>query len=139
MIEFCTQEKVSMRKSASRRGCAFLCVVLVGTAGCIGGVYSRETPYPGSAKRVIISGNAAGGGFVSPEGPNRPPNPQGAYHMRRYIFEVKASDGTTHIVGTQTAFSVGDCISFEGYADGPSRTHWSTGRVTVERIPCDSL
>lgn len=50
-----------------------------------------------------------------------------------FLYEIRAIDGVVHIVGSFQDFEMGACVSISGYADGPSRTHWSPGRVKLER------
>jgi hypothetical protein len=64
--------------------------------------------------------------------------PIGGNIPRHYHYEVRASDGTLHLIQSEGDFAVGSCVSFSGYADGPSRTHWSRGRVTLKAAAsCD--
>ena len=126
--------KILLRFSA-----ALLPVVL---AGCVL-PYSRETPYPGSGLGKIVSRAEYGGitvseienGLFMPKGKSmsfsNAPKIEGA--PARYVYEVQSADGTLHIVSTRETFPVGSCVSWTGFADGPSRTHWSMGRVEVRR------
>lgn len=49
----------------------------------------------------------------------------------RIGYELRADDGTVLIVQTTSDFPVGACVAVSGYADGPSRTHFSFGRATL--------
>lgn len=50
----------------------------------------------------------------------------------RIDYELRANDGTILIVQTTSEFPVGACVILSGYADGPSRTHFSFGRAQLE-------
>ena len=50
----------------------------------------------------------------------------------RIDYELRANDGTVLIVQTTSEFPVGACVELSGYADGPSRTHFSFGRAKLE-------
>ena len=50
----------------------------------------------------------------------------------RIDYELRANDGTVLIVQTTSEFPVGACVMVSGYADGPSRTHFSFGRAQLE-------
>src|SRR5688572_6375233 len=98
-------------------------------SGCIGPHWSRETEWPGSGLGVIelrrdhsgTEPHAIGNVIV----PLR-------IEPRSFHYEIRSPDGTLHIVRSDTPFKVGACVKFSGHADGPSRTHWSYGRVTLE-------
>lgn len=123
------------------RRCAAASLLLF-VAGCIL-PYSRETPYPGSGLGKVVSRAQYGGITVSgieealfmPTNKSMPfrdpPKIEGS--PTRFRYEVQSADGTLHIVSTDDSFPVGSCVSWAGFADGPSRTHWSMGRVEVQR------
>jgi hypothetical protein len=50
----------------------------------------------------------------------------------RIDYELRTNDGTLLIVQATSEFSVGTCVALSGYADGPSRTHFSFGRAQLE-------
>lgn len=50
----------------------------------------------------------------------------------RVDYELLANDGTLLIVQATSEFPVGACVTLSGYADGPSRTHFSLGRAQLE-------
>ena len=50
----------------------------------------------------------------------------------RIDYELRANHGTVLIVQTTSEFPVGACVMLSGYADGPSRTHFSFGRAQLE-------
>jgi len=50
----------------------------------------------------------------------------------RIAYELRANDGTLLIVQAASDFPVGACVVLSGYADGPSRTHFSFGRARLE-------
>jgi hypothetical protein len=50
----------------------------------------------------------------------------------RIDYELRANDGSVLIVQTASDFPVGACVTVSGYADGPSRTHFSFGRAKLE-------
>jgi hypothetical protein len=50
----------------------------------------------------------------------------------RIDYELRANDGTLLIVQATSEFPVGACVMLSGYADGPSRTHFSFGRAQLE-------
>lgn len=50
----------------------------------------------------------------------------------RIDYELQANDGTVLIVQTTSDFPVGACVMLSGYADGPSRTHFSFRRAQLE-------
>lgn len=109
--------------------------------------YSLVTDYPGTGlgKIEVRTESASGPAVVGPDG--KPPDinvPVGKVFVslpgvavlkipRHFHYQIRAKDGTLHIAATESEFEVGSCVSFSGYADGPSRTHWSRGRVKVER------
>ena len=50
----------------------------------------------------------------------------------RIDYELRANDGTLLVVQATSEFPVGACVMLSGYADGPSRTHFSFGRAHLE-------
>src|SRR5215510_12874994 len=50
----------------------------------------------------------------------------------RIAYELRAKDGTLLIAQAASDFPVGACVALSGYADGPSRTHFSFGRARLE-------
>jgi hypothetical protein len=50
----------------------------------------------------------------------------------RIDYELRTNDGTLLIVQTTSEFPVGTCVKLSGYADGPSRTHFSFRRAQLE-------
>jgi hypothetical protein len=50
----------------------------------------------------------------------------------RIDYELRTDDGTILIVQATSEFPVGACVALSGYADGPSRTHFSVGRAQLE-------
>ena len=50
----------------------------------------------------------------------------------RIDYELRANDDTVLIVPTTSEFTVGACIVLSGYADGPSRAHFSFVRAQLE-------
>jgi len=129
--------------------CRFALLGIVLAGGCA--PYPLQTDYSGGAVGKIQSRTERGGGPTAfgPDGkPYVAPVPVGGVVIpvesgglpgsRSYIYEIRAADGTLHIVGSRATFEIGSCVAFSGYADGPSRTHWSVGRVTLERSTnCD--
>src|SRR5438067_959127 len=85
----------------------------------------RETPYPGSGLGKIERGARSKPSLLLLY--------EGSFH-----YQIRAKDGTLHILANKVEFQIGDCVAFSGYADGPSRTHWSSGRTTLVRsTDCD--
>jgi hypothetical protein len=50
----------------------------------------------------------------------------------RIDYELLANDGTLLIVQATSDFPIGACVMLSGYADGPSRTHFSFGRAELK-------
>jgi hypothetical protein len=50
----------------------------------------------------------------------------------RIDYELRANDGTLLIVQSTSEFAIGACVMLSGYADGPSRTHFSFGRAQLK-------
>ena len=50
----------------------------------------------------------------------------------RIAYELRANDGALLIVQATSDFPVGACVVLSGYADGPSRTHFSFGQARLE-------
>lgn len=124
-----------------------LLIVAICTGCTFGPPYSLETDWPGSGfgrieTRAVAESAPA---VYGPDGkPARIPLLIGGVFVpvdsgvlyrtaRRVSYQVRADDGTLHIVSSDVDIEQGACISWIGYADGPSRTHWSMGRVQVER------
>ena len=125
------------------------CVVVllsISVAGCLPLTGRMETPWQGSGSGRIISGGddpppGADSGvripMVIPMGRGvlvSPGNLAPLFDAPRWVYEVRAQDGTVHLVGSTTKLAHGDCIAWKGYSDGPSMTQWSTGRVEITRI-----
>ena len=127
---------------------AFLSVLSL--AACtLGPHYPRETDYPGAAAGIVEvrTESVPGPAVYGPDGrPAVAEVPVKGYPLPLRIetgalirtphyfhYQVRAKDGTLHILASDLPFEVGSCVAFSGYADGPSRTHWSLGRVTLER------
>lgn len=122
------------------RSCA-AALLPVALAGCVL-PYSGETPYPGSGLGKIVSRAEHSGItvngiedalFMMKDKSTRFAHPleiEGS--PTRFVYEVESTDGTLHIVSAHELFPVGSCVSWAGFADGPSRTHWSMGRVEVK-------
>src|SRR6267143_3584786 len=122
-------------------------------SGCGGPYYSRETNYRGGATGVVEKRTAVGGPSTSSSDSDRRsevpvptgktvifvPAPSGPLFSPRYFtYEIRSKDGTVHIAQYDTEFEVGSCIEFSGFADGPSRTHWSRNRISMQRSDkCD--
>lgn len=131
-------------------GVAIVLLVILPVSGCVAPMpYSYETKYAGNGvgkieKRVEFpsapiayrqDGSPAtvpvliGKQFVEFPGPRYP---------GRIRYEIRGNDGTLHILSSDFPVEVGACVAFAGFADGPSRTHWSFGRVRLERSKnCD--
>ncbi len=120
----------------------------IALVGCtVGPHYPTETAYPGSGfgKVLVVSFIESAPAFYGQDGKpfviqipiegqtfqmdtallHRTPN--------RVDYHIQGSDGTLHIMSSTVAFPKGACIAWTGYADGPSRTHWSFGRVRMEK------
>lgn len=109
--------------------------------------YPVQTDYPGSGLGTIQARTERGGGPTA-FGPDGKPvvyripvigkntgfqvETSGPPGSTSFVYEIRGVDGTVHIVGSKSPFAIGSCVAFSGYADGPSRTHWSVGRVTLE-------
>jgi hypothetical protein len=52
--------------------------------------------------------------------------------MARIDYELRTNDGLLLIVQATSEFPVGACVMLSGYADGPSRTHFSFGKAQLE-------
>jgi hypothetical protein len=104
-------------------------------AGCVTKMpYSYVTDYAGNGigrieKRVDVPSASAvtvpvrvGVTVFEIPGPVRYPG--------RIQYQIRSSDGTLHVLSSDIPFEIGSCVAFAGFADGPSRTHWSFGRVT---------
>ena len=125
-------------------------LIAVSLPACVVGPhYSLETNYPGTGVGIVearsespstpvadlvepkpdfgekYSAPAALGVFIGRQiGPRTP---------RTFHYQVRSSDGTLHIIGSEAEHEIGSCVAFSGFADGPSRTHWSSRRVTLEK------
>lgn len=112
----------------------------------------KETPYPGSGFGRIESRGQSFASPVTVDEKGRPitlrvpvvgvglieTNSSVVQYRGSFHYQIRAQDGTLHILANESEFQVGDCVRFSGYADGPSRTHWSRGRTTLERSnDCD--
>lgn len=144
------RESTMVKNKQSRRWSTISLLSIVFWLSACAGHLSSTTDYPGGAAGKIQSRTARGGGPIF-ESDGRPPLtiqvpvkgaatvpvpiPQGTYSFegRSFNYEILDARGTLHIVQHDTLFEVGDCVEFSGYADGPSRTHWSRPRVTMER------
>jgi hypothetical protein len=89
---------------------------------------SRETEYPATvvarvAKRTIVQHSPIP--IVKESG-------EVVRSSARVDYELRASDGTILVVQATSEFPVGACVRLFGYADGPSRTHFSFGRAELE-------
>ncbi len=89
------------------------------------------TQYPGTAMGTVVARlfsprtsavDAPGAGIFDLLLPHWP---------AQFHYRIRDSAGVEHIVGAKEDFPFGACVRVEGYADGPSRTHWSYGRVTL--------
>jgi hypothetical protein len=122
--------------------------VAITAAGCtVGPYYPMKTDYPGGGLGRIEDRAVVGSApsFYGPDGkPARIPVLVGAnpttidsgvlYRTAgRVVYQIRDADGALHVVSTERDFEVGSCVRWAGYADGPSRTHWSMGRVQVEK------
>lgn len=142
-------EQATLRPSMVRRPSRSVFAVLaMGMAGCtVGPYYPLQTDYPGTGvgrieDRSVVESAPA---FYGPDGePARIPVQVGATPTTidsrflyrtpgRVVYQIRTGDGTLHVVSTDRDFAVGACVHWTGYADGPSRTHWSAGRVQVEK------
>jgi hypothetical protein len=47
-------------------------------------------------------------------------------------YELLTNDGEILLVQSESEFALGTCVALSGYADGPSRTHYSLGRARLE-------
>jgi hypothetical protein len=112
--------------------------------GCVNNPpYSRETAFPGSGLGKVERRTEHGGAdpTAKPQTVTVPVLMGKTYvpitvgvtpaSPRRFLYEIRASDGVLHIVSDGLDFPLGACLAWSGYADGPSRTHWSMGRVQV--------
>jgi hypothetical protein len=112
--------------------------------------WSNETDYPGSAiAKVVRRNDVPSTPLVEPSekplsinivntrhGPLPVVTGDGSGLVRstaRFDYELRTNDGTLLIVQSESAFEVGACLAVTGYADGPSRTHYSLGRARLER------
>ena len=122
-------------------------VMLLAISGCtLGPHYSLETDYPGTAVGVIelrrdersrpavLNRDGTAANIPVVVGPVVVPvSSAGLFRTPSAIrYEIRASDGTVLLVDVRDQFQVGDCVRVSGYADGPSRTHWSLGRAKLE-------
>jgi hypothetical protein len=126
-----------------------LASVVVLTACAAPVPYSTETAWPGSGTGKVEARTESESG---PQVVDRDGNqatlplrflginrdvPLGGRIPRHFHYQVRALDGTMHLIQSEGEFAVGSCVAFSGYADGPSRTHWSRGRVQVKGVSCD--
>jgi len=120
------------------------CFAWLFLAGCSGVYYSPITNYPGSVLGVVERKTVVGGGPIAYGRDGRPlsvPVPVGGAVIfvpqlpspRSFLYEVRDTEGTLHIVTYESEFDVGNCVTLTGYAEGPSRTHWSKERIKVSR------
>ena len=102
--------------------------------GCVPLSFRTETPYLGSGSGRIVSMNDEPGPIPEADRPKPiivpirglfvpiPGDAAEVFQARTYAYEVRANDGTLHLVGSTTKFALGDCIAWKGYSDGPSMT-----------------
>jgi len=105
--------------------------------------WSKETSWPGSGVgRIENRGDSPSGPVGGPqkglplvtvfgEPVVRAPYVTPFRTPHTFHYQVRSPDGTLHVIASEAEFEVGTCIAFSGYADGPSRTHWSLGRATL--------
>jgi len=108
--------------------------------GC--GPRFSATEYTGGAIGIIESRNGIGGGPTA-YGPDGKPyvgqvptrsgmiSVPGPVAPTYFQYEIREKNGALHLVQDDREFQVGSCVEFTGSADGPSRTHWSRGRVSM--------
>ena len=123
---------------------SLLAVMIWSTAACAPW-HKRETDYPGGGIGIIETrASSDGGGFaeyvqnvtIVPVGKAvvlLPPREIATPTPGKFHYQIRAKDGTLHLLANDAAFDIGTCVTFSGYADGPSRTHWSFGRTTLVR------
>lgn len=116
-----------------------LAVMFGATAGCAPW-HQRQTDYPGEGTGIVESRTGPGGDVSArsstliPVGNIFVPVPEREIVIPtpgKFRYQIRARDGTLHLVANDAAFDVGACVAFSGYADGPSRTHWSFGRTVM--------
>lgn len=114
-------------------------LILVVSHGCsLYPFYPRQTPYPGSGLGIVeaIRESKPAPTVTYRGAPLWGPPPFGLPAVEsphHFHYQIRDKDGTLHIVGSEVRVKVGSCVAFSGYADGPSRTHWSLSRVMLER------
>jgi len=109
--------------------------------------WTTETDYPATAiARVVKRSDIPSTPLVDPQ--ENPPSiiivptrsgpiliATGSHGIARSAsridYELRTKDGTLLVVQTSTEFPVGTCVALSGYADGPSRTHFSLGRAQL--------
>ncbi len=114
---------------------------------CGGPPLARETAYPGSGTGRVEKRTPHGGGptVFRPDGtpgmtvyvpaggvmvPMRMPSPEAP---RYFTYEIRTRDDSLVIVQADKPLDPGACVEYSGHADGPSMSHWSLGRVTIEK------
>ena len=113
-----------------------IALAILPLAGCVVKMpYKYETDYPGNGvgrieKRVDVPSSPIGNVTV-PVGKLFVKLPAPQRYPGRIQYQIRGNDGTLHILSSDVPFEVGSCVAFAGFADGPSRTHWSFGRVTL--------
>jgi hypothetical protein len=132
------------------KSCSGLAVSSLLIACTVGPFYSTTTSYPGEGAGIIEKSSVVASAPLTedtrivavPVGKGFVPIPVSGSvvrHTGRVVYEIRSADGTLHILSTPELFERGTCVAWKGFADGPSRTHWSMGRVQVERIRCDAI
>jgi hypothetical protein len=133
------RKRWSTRESMTLFRISVLAMILWTTTAC-GPWHKRETDYPGEGVGIIETRTGSGGGVSAssitlvPVGKILVPIPAGEVSTPtpgKFHYQIRSRDGTLHILANDVAFDVGTCVAFSGYADGPSRTHWSFGRTTL--------
>src|SRR5262245_46960449 len=106
--------------------------------------WSTETDYPANAIARVVSRSGVPSAPVAD--PSTPLSVRfvgtkygaipivtgggGLVRTTPYIhYELRTNDGRTLLVQSEVDFGLGACIALSGYADGPSRTHYSLGRA----------
>jgi hypothetical protein len=125
-----------------------LLFVLAFHMGCtLGPHYSVETDYPGSAvgkievrkdfgaAPAVVNRDGTAATIPVLVGPVVVPVTSAPFLRTPsgIRYEIRVKDGTLLLVDAKDEFDVGACVRVSGYADGPSRTHWSLGRAKLER------
>lgn len=127
---------------------AFSSLLLASLVGCtVRPYWSTETSYPANEiARVVKRNGVASAAIVDPSTPLAitivgtkhgaipvVTGDGGIVRTTPYIhYELRTNSGEILLVQSESVFELGTCLALSGYADGPSRTHYSLGRARLE-------